>query len=159
MAALIQLGKKPIKLANLISSSFLGPLDHSALDLLGGFQHPHIPNCVKFNIIINDHGSMQNCNFSVLDQKYLFEQVWSKNQNSQFNLKFDTQINLNVQNSIVMLFFSVFHWKYPFWANLDTNLDTKLKPGIQTNWNMRNSMVIFTFSVLDWNYPFWANSV
>ena len=50
----------------------------------------------------------------------LFRQIWSKkkNQNGTFKLKFGTQTNLNVQNSMMMFNFSVFDWKYTFWANL-----------------------------------------
>ena len=41
-----------------------------------------------------------------------------KNQNCQFKLKFGTKTNLNMQNLVVLFTFSVFDWKYPFWANL-----------------------------------------
>ena len=41
-----------------------------------------------------------------------------KNQNYQFKPKFGTYTNSNMQNSMVMLTFPVFEWKYPFWANL-----------------------------------------
>ena len=41
-----------------------------------------------------------------------------KNQNCHFMLKFGTYTNPNMQNSMVMFIFSVFDWKYPFWANL-----------------------------------------
>ena len=37
--------------------------------------------------------------------------------NCYFKLKFDISINLNMQNSIVMLTFSALFQKYPFWAN------------------------------------------
>ena len=61
----------------------------------------------KLNIVGNDHDHMQNCDFSVLDRKYIFEQVWSKNQNCQFKMKFSTKTNLNMQNSIVVFTFAV----------------------------------------------------
>ena len=61
--------------------------------------------------------SMVVLTFPVLDQKTLFGQVWSKNQNRQFKLKFGTKTNLNMQNSMMMLTLSVDH-KYPSWANL-----------------------------------------
>ena len=49
----------------------------------------------------------------------LFRQISSKkNQNGKFKLKFGTQTNLNMQNSMMMFNFSVFDWKYTFWANL-----------------------------------------
>ena len=41
-----------------------------------------------------------------------------KNQNYQFKLKFGTDTNSNMQNSMVMFTFSVFDQKYPFWGNL-----------------------------------------
>ena len=61
--------------------------------------------------------SMVVLTFPVLDQKTLFGQVWSKNQNRQFKLKFGTKTKLNMQNSMMMLTLSVDH-KYPSWANL-----------------------------------------
>ena len=39
-----------------------------------------------------------------------------KNENCWSKLKFGTQTNSNMQNSVVM--FSVFYQKYPFWINL-----------------------------------------
>ena len=43
---------------------------------------------------------------------------WGKfgpgNQNCQFQLKFGTKTNLNMQNSVVLFTFSVFDWKYLF---------------------------------------------
>ena len=44
--------------------------------------------------------------------------IGPKYQNCQFKLKFGTYANSNMQNSTVMFTFSVFDWKYPFWANL-----------------------------------------
>ena len=41
-----------------------------------------------------------------------------KTQNCQFKLKFGTQTNSNMQNSMVVLTFSVFDWRYAFWGNL-----------------------------------------
>ena len=40
------------------------------------------------------------------------------NQNCQFELKFGTQINLNMQNSTAVFAFSRLDQKKPFWANL-----------------------------------------
>ena len=41
-----------------------------------------------------------------------------KNQNCQFQLKFGTQTNSNMQNSMALLTLSVLDWKHPFWVNL-----------------------------------------
>ena len=59
---------------------------------------------------------------SVLDRKYTF---------CQFKLKFCTQTNSNMQNSMVMFTFSVFDRKYPFW----TNLISKFKI-VSLEWNL-----------------------
>ena len=48
----------------------------------------------------------------------LFWEIWCKNQNYQFKLKFGTSTNSNMQNSMVMFTFSVFDWKYSLLANL-----------------------------------------
>ena len=39
-------------------------------------------------------------------------------QNYQLKLKFGIYTNSNMQSSMVVPIFSVFDWKYPFWANL-----------------------------------------
>ena len=41
-----------------------------------------------------------------------------KNQNCHFKLKFGSQTNSNMQDSVVLFTFSVLDWKHPFWANL-----------------------------------------
>ena len=41
-----------------------------------------------------------------------------KNQNCHFKLKIGTNNNSNMQSSVVMLTFSIFNMKYPFWAYL-----------------------------------------
>ena len=40
-----------------------------------------------------------------------------ENENNQFTLKLSILAILNMQNSMVLFTFSVFDWKYPFWAN------------------------------------------
>ena len=45
-----------------------------------------------------------------------------KYQNRKFKLKLGTWTKSNIQNSMVMLTFSVFDWKYPFWANLNLKI-------------------------------------
>ena len=55
-----------------------------------------------------------------------------------------------MQNSMVMLTFPVIDYKYPFQANLGSEIEScqfKLKFGTSTNSNMQNSMVVFTFYV------------
>ena len=42
----------------------------------------------------------------------------SKNHNCQFKLKFATETNSNMQNSMVVFTFSVLDGKHHFWANL-----------------------------------------
>ena len=41
-----------------------------------------------------------------------------KNQNCQFKLKYNTQTNSDIQNSVVPFSFSIFDWKYLFWTKL-----------------------------------------
>ena len=41
-----------------------------------------------------------------------------KNQNCQLKLKFGTQTNWNIRNSMAMFTFSVFDQKHRFWVNL-----------------------------------------
>ena len=47
-----------------------------------------------------------------------FGKFGPKNQNCQFNLKFGTWTNSNMQNSMAMFNFSAFDWNYPLWENL-----------------------------------------
>ena len=85
-----------------------------------------------------------------------------KYQNCQFKLKFGTQTNSNMQNSKVIITFSVLPLKYPFWANL-----VKKNKIVSLSWNlvarliwMQNLMVVFTFPVfLDRKHTFRVNSV
>ena len=78
-------------------------------------------------------------------------------------MKFDTQTNSNMQNSMVMLIFFVFDLKYPFWTNLVqkikiVSLRWNLIPRL-TNWNMQNSMTVFTLFAFDQKCPFWTDLV
>ena len=59
-----------------------------------------------------------------------------KNQNCHFKLKFGTYTNSNMQNSIVMFTFSVFDWKYPFWANLVQKVKI-----ISWSWNLVPTLI------------------
>ena len=58
--------------------------------------------------------------FFVFDQKIPFlGKFGPKNKNRQFNLKVDTYINSNLQNSIVIfIFFFLFRSEIFFWVNL-----------------------------------------
>ena len=47
-----------------------------------------------------------------------YDNLFQKNQNCQFILKFGTWTNSNMQNSMAMFNFFVFYWNYYFWANL-----------------------------------------
>ena len=54
-----------------------------------------------------------------------------KNQNCQFNLKFGTWTNSNMENSMVVFTFSVLDWKHPFWVNSVQNIKIA-----SLNWNV-----------------------
>ena len=63
-------------------------------------------------------GARKTAIFLFQTENTLSEQVWSKNQNCQLKLKFGTNTNLNMQNSMVIFTFAVLDRKHPFWANL-----------------------------------------
>ena len=71
--------------------------------------------------------------FPVFDGKYAFLKTYSINQNSLFKLKFRTQINSNMQNSMVI--FILFRSEVLFWVNLVQKLKSqpKTKFGIVCN--------------------------
>ena len=88
------------------------------------------------------------CFFYFFTRNTLFGQFWFKKSNYQFNLKFGSWNNRNMQNWVVVFSFSVFNGRYPMWANLVQKIkidSLKLKFGIKTKSNMQNSMVMFTF--------------
>ena len=67
---------------------------------------------------------MHKCDLFVFDGKFsfytgntLFGQIWSKYRNCQFKLKFGTQSNSNIQNSVVVLTFSVLARNHPFFLH------------------------------------------
>ena len=72
-------------------------------------------------------------NFSIFDRKFLFGgKFYNKNPNCQFELKFVTYTNLNMQNSMAMFTFSIFDQKYLFRDKFDQknpNFQFKLKFG------------------------------
>ena len=56
--------------------------------------------------------------FCFKPEKILLSKSGQQNQNCQFKLKFGTKTNLNMSNSMMMMLtFSLFDHKYPFWAN------------------------------------------
>ena len=61
----------------------------------------------------------------------LFGQIWSKKSNYQLKLKFGSQTNSNMQNSMMLFTFFVFEWKYSFWANLVQKIKI-----ISWSWNL-----------------------
>ena len=104
--------------------------------------------------------SMLMITFSVFDWKYLFGQVWSKNQNCQFKVKIGTQTNSNMKNSIVKLFFFLFSTESILFLEIcSKNQDCllKLKFRIQINLSMQNSKVNFIFLVR--KYTFCVNVI
>ena len=74
-----------------------------------------IPLCLSA-LCSTTHAKMQIFNFR---RKAPFLGKFApKNQNCQSKLKFGTQTNSNMQNSMMVFFFSIFDRKYIFWANL-----------------------------------------
>ena len=85
-----------------------------------------------------------------------------KNQNCHFKLKFGTNTNSNMQNSMVMFIFFCFWVEIPFLGKFGPkhqNYHFKLKFGTYSNSRMQNSMVMFILPVFDWKCAFWANFV
>ena len=72
-----------------------------------------------------------------------------KNQNFLLKLKVCTQINSNMENSMVIVTFFIFDWKYPFWAKLAQkikifSLSWKLVPRVI---RINRIELVFTFSI------------
>ena len=63
---------------------------------------------------------------SVFDCKCPFLVNLVETENYQFKLKFGKCTSLNIRNSMVMFTFSIFVWKYPFWANLVQKIKTEI---------------------------------
>ena len=73
----------------------------------------------KINIVRNDRGHAPKMQiFSFRPEIPFLGRFGQKNQNCQSKLKFCTQTNSNMQNSVMMFSISVFDHKYPFWVNL-----------------------------------------
>ena len=90
----------------------------------------------------------------------VFGKIWAnlvqKTESCLFKLKFGTKTNLNMQYSMVMFTFPVFHPKYLFWANLtqkNHSCQFKLKFG------NRLSVILYLDSNRDSNYKFWPKPV
>ena len=100
--------------------------------------------------------------FLFLIGNILFGQIWSKKSNYQLKLKFGSQTNSNMQNSMVMFILSVFDWKCPFWANLVQKVKI-----VSWSWNLvarliqicRIQWCCFIFFVFEWKYLFRGNLV
>ena len=60
----------------------------------------------------------------------------SKNKDCQFKLKFGTQNNWNMQNSLAMYTLSVLDQKYPFWANFVQKVKI-----VSLSWNLVASLI------------------
>ena len=64
---------------------------------------------------------VENCGvhfFCFRTEKTLLGKSAQKNQNCQFKVKFCSNANVNMQNSMVMFLVSAFEHKYLSWANL-----------------------------------------
>ena len=84
-----------------------------------------------------------------------------KKQNCQFQLKFGTQTNSNMHNSMAIFTCFSFQRKFHFgkFGSKNQNCQFRLVFVTCTNSNMQNSMMVFSFSVLDQKQHFWANLV
>ena len=100
--------------------------------------------------------------FLFLTGKTLFCKFGPKNQYCQFKLKFGSKTNSNMQNWMVMLTFSVFDRKHPFWVNL-----VEKSKIVSLSWNLvsrliqiwRNQWWCSLFLFLSRKHPFWTNLV
>ena len=86
--------------------------------------------------------------FSLRPETPFLDKFGPKNQNCLSKLRFGTQTNSNMQNSMVMFTFSVFYQKYPFWVNLVQKIKIV---SFSTNLNMQTSVVVVTFSITNLN--------
>ena len=105
---------------------------------------------------------------------FFFAKFVPKGHNCQFKLRFGTQINSDMQNSVVVFTFYLdwscpsklkfiiynlgFSPEIPFLSKFgpkSQNCLFKVKFGTQTSQNMQNSMMLLTFSGLTWEYLFW----
>ena len=100
------------------------------------------------------------CWFDNRNIRLFLGKLGPKNQNGQFKLKLDSKPNLSMQNSTVMFTFSVFDWKYSFWANLAPKFKIfKVKFCTSLIRICTIQWWCSLFSALLRKYPFWANLV
>ena len=95
----------------------------------------------KFNIVSNNHG--HTVIFLFETGNTLFEQVWSKNKNCHLKVRFGSNSNSNMQNSMVIFIFSGVYLEILFLDKFSPkfqNCQFKLKLGTKTNSNIQNSM-------------------
>ena len=72
-----------------------------------------------------------------------FEQIWPKNINSLFKMKFGIKTNLNMLNPMVMSKFSVLDQNYLFWENLVHKIKI-----VCLRWNLASTIIYIIF----WDY-------
>ena len=72
-----------------------------------------------------------------------------KYRNCHFQVKFGAYTNSNIQNSMVLFFYSVFDWKYPFWANLVEKVKI-----ISWSWNLVVRLI--RICRIQWCNGFWV---
>ena len=80
----------------------------------------------NFDIPHNDHGRTRKSDFSIffsLEIPFLGK-FGPKKSKLKFKLKFGTQTNSNMQNSMVVFTFFILDWKHTFWANLVQKIGT-----------------------------------
>ena len=119
------------------------------------------PFVKKFNIVINDHGLTlvpRLIRICEIMEMFNFFRFWAR---IPLLGKFGTYINLNMQNSMTMLTFSVFHRKLSFLGEFDKknrNCQFWLKLGTWADSDRQNLMVLFVFRF--WlGIPFLGNLV
>ena len=78
----------------------------------------------KFNIVSNDHGHKHKFVFYFKLEISFLSKFGPKNENCYFKSKFGTQTNLNMQNSMEVLTFSIFDRKDLFEINVVLKLET-----------------------------------
>ena len=77
-----------------------------------------VPHVEKFNIVRTAMNTCTSAIFPFQPEIRFWANLDKKSQNCQFKLKFGSKSNSNMQNSIVIVTFSVLDQKHTFWANL-----------------------------------------
>ena len=91
---------------------------NSKMSILAEFWYLGQFKYTKFNGAVHFFGLRQE---TIFGRKF-----GPANQNCQIKLKFGTQTNSNIQNSLMLFTFSVLDWKHPFWPNLVQNVKRRL---------------------------------